>query len=137
MPETLRKNPAGQAAVSWPFLLQPDERGELRFPTPEESVRQMIEVILRTVPGEQLMHPEYGTGLSRFLHDPNDVPTWREIRDAVTSGLASFEPRITVDRVEVTAVSDRPKDVRVEIAYRLRRTGQARALGFTMALGGG
>ena len=122
-------------SLGWPLLPLPDEYGRINYPTLEESVRQSIEVILSTRPGEQLMHPEFGAGLSNFLAQPNTLPTRAGIRDAVQSSLSRWEDRIVVDRIEVMEVPASPSYVRVEIAYRLRRTGQPLQLGLTMDLG--
>jgi len=118
----------------WPLLPVPDEAGELRYPDLDESVRQQIKVILTTRPGEQLMRPDYGAGLDNYAHEPNTLTTRRRIRDAVNGSLTRWEPRILLDRVEVWEVDDRPGEVRVEIGYRLRRTGAARTLGAVIAL---
>lgn len=122
--------------IGWPLLPLPDEGGELRYPTLEESVRQQIRVILTTRPGEQLMRPEYGAGLDDYVHEPNTLATRRRIRDAVAGSLSRWEPRIHLDRVEVWEVEGEPGQVRVEIGYRLRRTGAARQLGLVMETGG-
>ena len=58
----------------------------------------------------------------------------RRIRDLVTDSLARWEKRVTVDRVEVRELPDEPTRIRVEIAYRLKRTGTAQQLGLTMEL---
>ncbi|MEZ4639657.1 MAG: GPW/gp25 family protein [Caldilineaceae bacterium] len=98
------------------------------------TASQMIEVLLRTRPGEQLMRPNFGGGLADFLHEPNNVTTRRRIHDAVTNVLTRYEPRILLDRVEVTEVPGEPTHLRIEIAYRLRRTGTAQQIGLTMML---
>ena len=120
--------------IGWPLLPYPID-GRLEFPTGEESVRQGIEVILRTRPGEQLMHPELGAGLDRFIHAPNTLTTRRGIQDAITSALTRWEPRILLDRVEVREIENRPTELRVEIVYRLRRTGAAQQVGLTLEIG--
>jgi uncharacterized protein len=130
MPSTIRP------LVSWPLLPLPDSEGRLRFPDPEASVRQVIQVILRTRPGEQLMNPRFGVGLEEFVHQPNTITTRRRIRDAIAEGLARWEDRVIVDRIEVWEVPERPTDVRIEIAYRQRRTGFARQLAVSMPLEG-
>src|SRR5262245_12843603 len=109
--------------IGWPLLQLPDADGRMRYPTLEDSVSQMIEVILRTRPGEQLMRPDFGAGLDRFLQEPNTPDTRRRIRELVAAAIARWETRIALDRVEVTEVPARPAHVRVEIAYHLRRTG--------------
>lgn len=123
-------------AVGWPLLPQPDAAGRLAWPSPEASVRQLVEVVLRTRPGEQLMRPRFGAGLEELVHEPNTLATRRRLRDLVLDALARWERRIVVDRVEVWEVPDRPTHVRVEIAWRLRRDGSAAQLAFSMPVGG-
>ena len=48
------KRPEFKPPVGFPLLGVPDAEGELSFPSFEQSVRQSIEIILRTRPGEQL-----------------------------------------------------------------------------------
>jgi phage baseplate assembly protein W len=114
----------------------PDARGTLSYPTLEESVRQSIQVILRTRPGEQLMRPRFGGGLERFVNEQNTIATRRRIRELITEALGRWEPRIILDRVEVTEHPDRPTHVRVVIGYRLRRTGAVEQIGLSMNLDG-
>jgi uncharacterized protein len=121
--------------IGWPLLPLPDEGGQMHWPTLEQSVAQQIRVILQTRPGEQLMRPAWGAGLENFLHDPNTLTTHRRIRDLVSSSLSRSEQRIIVDDIAVAAPPDQPGQVRVEIAYRLRRTGAASRLGLTLDLG--
>lgn len=122
--------------IGWPLLARPDAAGRLGYPTLEESVRQSIEVILRTRPGEQLMRPDFGAGLQQFLHESNTLTTRQRIRDAIAEALARWEPRILVDRIDVAEVNERPGEVRVDIAYRLRRTGAPQQAGLTLELDG-
>jgi len=122
------------APRGWPLLPLPDSNGRLNYPTLEESVRQSIRVLLSTRPGEQLMRPGFGAGLQGFLHEQNTLTTRRRIRDLVTESLERWEKRITVDRIEVRENADEPTRIRVEIAYRLKRTGAAQQLGLTMEL---
>jgi phage baseplate assembly protein W len=107
----------------------------MAWPTLEQSVAQQIRVILQTRPGEQLMRPGYGAGLENFLHESNTLTTHRRIRDLVATSLARWEQRILVDDIAVFAPNGQPGQVRVEIAYRLRRTGAASRLGLTLDLG--
>ena len=120
--------------IGWPLLPLPDELGRLAYPDLEQSVRELIRVILSTRPREQLMRPEFGAGLDLMLHEPNTLATRRDIRDRVQSALARWEKRILLDRVEVWDVENEPTHVRVEIAYRLARSGAPGAMALTMQL---
>ena len=120
--------------LGWPLFALPDEHGRLDWPDLEASVRQSIRVILSTRPGEQLMRPEFGAGLDRLLHAPNNLSTRRQIRDWTMSALSRWERRILLDRVDVLEVPGRPSELRVEIAYRLARSGAADAVAVTVRL---
>jgi phage baseplate assembly protein W len=122
------------ALISWPLLGVPDKDGQLAYPSLEASVRQSIRIILSTRPGEQLMRPEFGAGLENFLHEPNNLTVRRRIRDLIMESLARWEQRIILDRVEVRELADEPAKLRVELMYRLRRTGLSQQMGLTMEL---
>ena len=121
---------------NWPLLPRPDAQGRLSFPGLQESVAQSIEIILSTQPGEQLMRPEFGAGLQRFLHQPNSLVTRRRIRDAVMAALQRWEPRIQLSQVVVEEVPNAPSQIRVDIRYQIRRTGATQQMGLTMQLEG-
>ena len=125
-----------KAPIGWPLLPLPDENGQLNYPTLAESVRQTIQVILSTRPGEQLMHPRFGAGLENFLHQPNDLGTRQAIHDAIVDTLAIYEPRATVERVAVDDVAEQPGHLRIEIVYRLHRSGQFQQMGITLEMEG-
>ena len=120
--------------IGWPLFAVPDEHGRLAFPDLERSVRDAIRIILSTRPGEQLMRPDFGGGLDRMLHQPNTLATRRRIRELVSDSLARWERRIVLDRVDVWEVQGEPTQLRVEVAYRLLRTGAASSLALMLQL---
>ena len=117
-----------------PLLPIPDMHGRLGYPTLEDSIRERIEVVLRTSPGEQLMRPEFGGGLEEFLNQPNTLLTRRRIHDRIQTAISRWETRILLDRIDVNEVDGHPTHLRVEIWYRIRRTGSTQQLGLTMQL---
>ncbi|VAW63248.1 hypothetical protein MNBD_GAMMA09-506 [hydrothermal vent metagenome] len=129
------KNKIIEKTINWPLLPMPDKNGHLTYPSLEESVRQSIQIILRTRPGERIMRPNFGGGLENMLHEQNTLTTRRQVRDLITESLQRWETRLILDRVDVWEIEDRPTALRVEIAYRLRRLNQPRQLGLTMELG--
>ena len=130
----MNSSPMPRPLLGWPLFALPDEHGRLDWPDLEASVRQSIRIILSTRPGEQLMRPEFGAGLDRLLHAPNNLATRRQIRDWVMDSLGRWERRILLDRVEVLEVPLQPSDLRLEIAYRLARSGPPGALAVTVRL---
>ena len=81
------------------------------------------------------MRPRFGAGLSQFLHQPNTLETRQQIQDAVIEALGVWERRILVDRVEVWE-EDEPDALRIEIAYRIKQTGEQATTNIRMNVGG-
>jgi phage baseplate assembly protein W len=122
-------------AIGWPLFPFPDDRGTLEYPPSlADSVRQQLQVLLSTRPGEQLMRPDLGAGLTNFLGEPDTVTTRRRVYDRVIDTIARWEPRVEVDRVDVDDIPGRPGWLRIEISYRLRRTGDVSRLGVNLEL---
>ena len=61
----------------------PDANGQLHYPGLAQSVREKIQVLLSTRPGEQLMNPGFGAGLENLLTEPNTVATRSRIQELV------------------------------------------------------
>lgn len=120
--------------LGWPLLPVPDADGCIGFPSLAQSVRESIQIILSTRPGEQLLRPTYGGGLENLLTEPNTVATRSRIQDVIAESLGRWEPRITVDAIAVDVVPGDATAVRVEIAYRLKRTQQPARVGLTLAM---
>lgn len=120
--------------IGWPLLAVPDANGRLAFPDLAASVRQRIEVILRTAPGEQLMRPEFGVGLERLLHQPDTLTLRSEVAARIGEQLAAFEPRIIIDRI-LAEEGREPTLLSITIAYRLRATGAAGQISAQVPLG--
>lgn len=107
--------------VGWAFPVKP-VGGRLRYAAYEADVEQAIQILLLTEPGERPMLPAFGGGLRRFLFEPNSTPTHRAIEHAVRTALVDWEPRIHVERVEVTPDEVEPNLLRIHVDYLVRAT---------------
>lgn len=108
----------------WNFPLRPDERsGKIEYESGPEKVRQSIQIILDTEPGERIMRPQFGCGLRRYLMKPNTTATRSLIQREVAGALTEWEPRIELREVRVTPGDD-PALVLVEIHYIHKRDGR-------------
>ena len=84
-----------------------------------DRIRQSIEQILDTEPGERIMLPEFGCGLRRYLMEPNTLTTRTAIAKDIETALTRWEPRVQLTAVEVTA-GEEPELAWVQISYRRR-----------------
>ena len=118
----------------FPFPLRPDPRThDLLYVEGPDKVRQSISVILATDPTERIMRPTFGCPLRRFLMAPNTVATRAEIRHEVELALTTWEPRIELRKVDVSAGSD-PSLVEIAVSYVHRRTRRSDDLVFVLGL---
>ncbi len=98
------------------FPLLPDGDGNLKYVGGMELVRQSIETILDTEPGERIMVASFGCGLRRYLMAPNTLTTRTAMAEDITVALDTWEPRIELTNVSVSP-DDNPTLVWIEISY--------------------
>ena len=125
----MTSNSLGQG-ISWPPRIDGD--GRLQLSADANNVREAIQVILLTAPGERVRLPEFGAGLGRFLFEPNIPATHIAIARRITQSLSRWEPRIRVAQVEVDADPSDPQAALATISYRLVSTGQPATLSLTI-----
>ena len=99
-----------------------DADGRVAFSEGDANVRESIEIVLRTSPGERLRLPEFGAGLDRFLFEPNTTATRRQIEDRIAKALRVWEPRVVVQGIVVAEDPDDPQAAIATVTYRLVAT---------------
>ncbi len=110
--------------------------GRLAWSYGEENVRQCIRALLLTEPGERLMREEFGCGLRRFLFEPNTVTTRQLIRERVSQAIERWEPRVTVEEIQVEPDPVEARVVHLTILFRLTATRALKSLGLSLQLEG-
>lgn len=98
------------------FPIEPGASGAIETISGMDLVRQSIETILDTEPGERIMRPTFGCGLRRYLMEPNTLATRTAMAADITSALTTWEPRIRLTSVSVTP-DENPTLVWIEISY--------------------
>lgn len=101
-------------------------------------VREQIEQVLFTDPGERIFRPEFGAGVRTLVFEPNGSALWevtrRRLLASLTEALAGeVDPKTLEIRAE--GVPERG-ELRILIAYRLAAIGQLQQEEFVMASGG-
>jgi phage baseplate assembly protein W len=90
----------------------------------DDHVRDMIEQLLFTNPGERVNRPEFGSGLLQLVFAPNSP----ELAATLKFGLQASLLQWLGDVIEVAAIDVTAQDaeLRVELSYRVRATGELR-----------
>jgi phage baseplate assembly protein W len=107
--------------VGWAFPVTTDS-GEMPLVAYEEDIRQAILLILETNLGERVMRPDFGSGLRGLVFEPLNTTTMALVQHRVEQALITWEPRIRVQEVRVTAEGSSRNKLLVNISYEVRST---------------
>lgn len=87
-----------------------------------EKIAQSLKVLLGTNPGERLMHPEYGCGISRLMFEPVDQRTITKIQNSIADAILLYEPRIELSNMNIFQDQDDAGLLRINIEYIIKAT---------------
>lgn len=120
--------------ISFPPRVGAD--GRVVWSQGEQNIRESIRVILLTEERERINLPGFGGGLGQFLFEPNTVMTRHLVQDRIARSLATWEPRIHVDSVEVVPDAIDPQAAIATITYRLVATQARERVSLSVTLNG-
>jgi phage baseplate assembly protein W len=108
--------------IDWPLRI--DGGGRIAITDDENHVRDLIEQVLFTAPGERVNRPDFGTGLLSLVFAPNDAELATTTDFMVQGALQQW----LGDVIQVEAVDVTSTDARLEVVvqYRVRRTQERR-----------
>jgi phage baseplate assembly protein W len=112
--------------IAYPFAI--DGRGRTAETDYATHVRELVEQVLFTAAGERVMRPDFGCGLAQLVFAPNGPELAAATQFLVQGALQRF----LADAIDVTevAVSAQEAVLRIEVAYRVRSTGEVRSESF-------
>lgn len=116
--------------IAIPFQI--DARGRTAASSDERHLRDLIESVLFTAPGERVHRPDFGSGLRDLIFAPNSPELATAVQFLVQGSLQQWlGDRITVEEVAVDAV-DALLTVRVD--YVVNRTQERSTAEFSRQL---
>jgi phage baseplate assembly protein W len=113
--------------LDFPFSI--DGTGRTATTDEDHHIRDMVEQVLFTNPGERVNRPDFGCGLKRLLFMPNSQPLAAATQMLVKSALQKWlENEIQVELVEVDS---QDSQLTVRVTYSDRTDGARRVDLFT------
>ena len=113
--------------VDFPYGL--DARGRTASTSEDEHVRDLIEQVLFTAPGERVNRPTFGSGLLQLVFAPNSDALAAATQLAVQAALQEWlADRIAVQDVTVEAIDS---TLTATVVYADRLTQQSQTATFT------
>lgn len=89
-----------------PYPITRNPLGFLRSSNGIDQIKSDLLQLLLTTPGERVMLPTYGTPLKKLIFDPNDTNLEIAAREMIINSINQWEPRITVQQIEITSSID-------------------------------
>lgn len=99
-----------------------DGRGRTADAGYEEHIRDLIEQVLFTSPGERVNRPDFGSGLLQLAFAPNSNELAAATQFLVQGALQQWLGDLIL--VESVQVESQDSELRVSIQYVIRRTQQ-------------
>jgi uncharacterized protein len=115
---------------NYPFHL--NSRGRTQSTNSEEHIRQLIEQILFTIPGERVNRPSFGGGVHRLLFFPLSDDLVATTRSVISSSLNEYLSNLII--VEDIDVSFDDSKLIIDIQYVLREDQSKKKERFERAL---
>ncbi|HVF27301.1 MAG TPA: GPW/gp25 family protein [Pyrinomonadaceae bacterium] len=115
--------------VDFPYHF--DNRGRTAEAGEGDHIRDMIEAVLFTAPGERVNRPTFGSGLLQLVFAPNSDELAAATQFLVQGSLQQW----LGDLIEVNDVRVESEDSRLEVTvvYTVRRTQEQQTAQFTRA----
>jgi phage baseplate assembly protein W len=116
--------------IDFPFHF--DSRGRTAGTSDDDHIRDMIEQLLFTSPGERVNRPDFGSGLLQLVFAPNSPELAATLQFTMQAALQQW----LGDVIEVQAleVTSEDSQLRVALQYLVRRANQTQVAQFTRAV---
>lgn len=112
--------------IDYPFHF--DGRGRTAQAGSEDHIRDMIEQVLFTSPGERVNRPTFGSGVMQLLFAPNSDALASATQLTVQGALQQWLGDLIL--VESVDVENDEATLRVRVQYLVRRTQERQAAEF-------
>jgi hypothetical protein len=117
--------------IDFPFRF--DSQGRTAATDDNDHIRDMIEQLLFTNPGERVNRPDFGSGLLQMVFAPNSTEMAAALQFTTQAALQRYlGDLIDLQQVEITAVE---ATLSVTVNYNVRQTQEPRTDSFVRQIG--
>jgi phage baseplate assembly protein W len=87
--------------TGWSFPPSFNKAGGVEMVSNDIDIKQALQILLSTSLGERIMLPKYGCDLNDYLFSSISDSNIYLIREQITSAIINYEPRVTVNNVDI------------------------------------
>ncbi len=116
--------------IDYPYHFDP--RGRTAATSDQDYIRDLIELVLFTSPGERVNNPTFGCGLMQLVFAPNSEAVAAATQLAVQGALQQWLGSLIAAQTVVVSRSE--ATLNVQVSYTVRSTQQSQTADFTRSL---
>lgn len=90
--------------------------------TDESDIKSSLEILLSTKIGERIMQPKYGCNMDELLFNPLNRTLKTFVSELIKTAILYHEPRIDVEKIDITQGDDLSGELLVLIDFKVRAT---------------
>jgi phage baseplate assembly protein W len=119
--------------LAYPYQFSP--LGRTAETDDARHIRDLIEQVLFTIPGERVMRPDFGSGVAQLVFAPNSVELASATQMLIQGSLQQWLGELIV--VQGVRVEAGDAVLSITVQYSIRVTDQVQVQTFNQPLGGG
>lgn len=109
--------------TGWSFPPSFDPQlGIVQMLSDEVDIQSSLEILLSTRLGERVMQPTFGCNLDEMLFEPLTTTLKTYIADLIRTAILYHEPRITVNKIDLSESNDLEGLVLIKLEYTVKST---------------
>ena len=113
--------------IDYPFHF--DGRGRTAATTADDHIRDMLEQLIFTSPGERVNRPDFGSGILQLIFAPNSPELAATLQFTLQAAIQRWLGDVLeLQSLEVTSVDS---TLTIDVQYMVRRTNQQQSASFT------
>ncbi len=109
--------------TGWSFPPSFDKTARfVRMSSDEKDIKESLQILLSTRPGERIMLPGYGCSLETLLFESINLTLTTQITEIIRTSILYYEPRIDLENVTLDEQYILDGRIDIILDYRIRTT---------------
>ena len=117
--------------LAFPFAIAPDGRSATVAYGDDDHVRQMLELLIFTMPGERVMRPDLGSPIRQMVFDAGNGPTAIALRATLEATIRQYLGHLLELHDLSVSFDEDNAAMLIEVTYEVLATKSAAQLSVT------
>lgn len=100
------------------------ETGETCMVAEEEDIRQSLNILLSTAPGERIHRFDFGCRVRQFMYESMTLTTQTIMRNMLEKAIVMYEPRITLEHITFDMSREKDGVMYIVLEYVVLKTNR-------------